>query len=267
LDSNHIIDVREISVRYGGVHALDSVSLHSDPGEVLGIIGPNGAGKTTLFDSISGLCEVSGGRISFDGHDATKWSAVRRARWGLRRTFQRQQVFARLTVEQNLLAACEWTGGGGGMIADLVHFPTRQVHERRRRVLVDEVLAQCGLDEVRGTLADALPIAAARLLELGRALIGHPRILLLDEPTSGLGARELEILRQAIRGLRTDARCALLLVEHDINFVMAESQHICVLDSGSVLAAGSPEEIQKHPEVISAYLGVSHDLQSGDTVK
>jgi branched-chain amino acid transport system ATP-binding protein len=249
------IDVREIGVRYGGVRALSSVSLTARHGEVVGLIGPNGAGKTTLFDAISGLARPAGGSIHFESEDVTKRSSVWRARWGLRRTFQRQQVFDRLTVEDNLLSACEWKGGGGGMVSDLVHLPTRTRLERQRREEVAVVLEVCGLTKVKSVRAGALPIASARLLELGRALMGQPKILLLDEPTSGLGDAEVDVLRRVLATLRQDGECAVLLVEHDINFVMAESAFVYALTLGSVLSSGTPQEIRDDVAVREAYLG------------
>jgi branched-chain amino acid transport system ATP-binding protein len=223
-----------VGVSFSGVIALRDVSLEVQRGEVLGLIGPNGAGKTTLFDVISGLRPPGSGSIFFDGNDITRHSAVARSRAGIRRTFQRQQVFGRLTVEENLLTATEWHGGGGGILADLVAFPPRKRIERRRREAV---------------------IGTARMVELGRALAESPSLLLLDEPTSGLGGAEVEHLSEVIRRLRAELTCAILLVEHDITFVMSHCDRIVVLQLGEVLAEGTPSEIQANPEVRNAYLG------------
>jgi len=174
---------------------------------------------------------------------------------GIRRTFQRQQVFGRLTVEENLLTATEWHGGGGGILADLVAFPTRKRIERRRREAVNQVLQMCGLEPFRHTMAGSLPIGTARMVELGRALAESPSLLLLDEPTSGLGGAEVEHLSEVIRRLKSELSCAILLVEHDITFVMSHSDRIVVLQLGEVLAEGTPSEIQANPEVRNAYLG------------
>ena len=224
-------------------------------GEVHGLIGPNGAGKTTLFDVISGLREPDRGLIELDGVDITKRSAVWRSRNGLRRTFQRQQIFGRLTVEDNLLCAQEWRGGGGGVIADLLSLPSRRSRERDRRRHVDEVLELCGLAQLRNVPAGSLPIGQARMVELGRALADTPSVLLLDEPTSGLGEEETGHLSAAIARLRTARRCAILLVEHDISFVMEQCDRIVVLERGTTLAEGSPAEIQANETVRNAYLG------------
>src|ERR1700734_1750605 len=173
--------VEGVGVSFSGVVALRGVSLEVQRGEVLGLIGPNGAGKTTLFDVVSGLRPPERGTIHFDGNDITGHSAVARSRAGIRRTFQRQQVFGRLTVEENLLTATEWHGGGGGILADLVAFPPRRRIERRRREAVNDVLQMCGLEPVRHTMAGSLPIGTARMVELGRALAESPSLLLLDE--------------------------------------------------------------------------------------
>lgn len=246
---------RGVEVRFAGTVALRHVSLDATRGEVVGLIGPNGAGKTTLFDAISGLRPPDVGTIEFDGEDVTGRSAVWRARAGLRRTFQRQQVFGRLTVEENLLCATEWHGGGGGILADLVASPSRRRLERRRRAEVAEVLELCGLTEVRHTLAGSLPIGTARMVELGRALAEPPRILLLDEPTSGLGEAEVARLSAAIRRLHVQQRCAIVLVEHDITFVMDHCDRVVVLQRGEVLAEGATAEIQTNEQVREAYLG------------
>jgi branched-chain amino acid transport system ATP-binding protein len=249
------LKVQGIGVSFSGVVALKDVSLEVGRGEVLGIVGPNGAGKTTFFDVVSGLRQPNCGTVMFEGNDVTGRSAVWRSRAGMRRTFQRQQVFGRLTVEENLLCALDWKGGGGGILADLVALPTRRRIERRRRAEVEPVLELCGLLPVRQAMAGSLPIGIARMAELGRALAESPSLLLLDEPTSGLGDIEVECLSQVIDRLRSDSACAVLLVEHDIAFVMSHSDRIVVLQRGEVLAQGTPGEIQANGEVRDAYLG------------
>jgi branched-chain amino acid transport system ATP-binding protein len=249
------LEVRGVGVSFSGIVALRNVSLQVRRGEVLGLIGPNGAGKTTLFDIVSGLRQPEYGTIVFDGVDITSHSALKRSRAGMRRTFQRQQVFARLTVEDNLLIATEWQGGGGGILADFVALPLRRRIEKRRREAIKEVMEMCGLTSWSKTMAGSLPIGTARMVELGRALAEMPSALLLDEPTSGLGDREVERLSAVIRRLKAQQTCAILLVEHDITFVMSHSDRIGVLRLGEVLAQGTPREIQANPEVRNAYLG------------
>jgi branched-chain amino acid transport system ATP-binding protein len=250
-----VLRMRDVTVRFGGITALDDVRLEVDAGEVCGLIGPNGAGKTTLFDVISGVRVPDVGRVELDGRDITGWSAVRRARRGLRRTFQRVQTYGWLSVADNVLAAMEWQGGGGGLLADLVAAPTRFRRERRRRERVTDVLELCGLTAVAGELAGSLPIGMARMVELARAIVEPPRLLLLDEPTSGLEETEMARLGERIQEIGRSESCAVLLVEHDVGFVMGQCDRVVVLDLGTVLAAGLPEEIQSNAAVRTAYLG------------
>ncbi|MFI6326090.1 ABC transporter ATP-binding protein [Nonomuraea sp. NPDC050556] len=240
-----------VSVDFGGVKALHEVTFEVPEGQVCGVIGPNGAGKTTLFDVVSGLRWPSAGRVVVRGQDVTRVTAVRRARTGLRRTFQRTQVFGRLTVADNVLAALDWRGGGGGLAADLLALPSRRRRERERRERVAEVLDLCGLTALRDAYAAALPEGQRRLVELARALADRPSLLLLDEPTSGLDADQTVRLREVIGGLDT----TVLLVEHDMGFVMRTCDRLVVLDLGRLIASGPPKQVAADPVVRAAYLG------------
>lgn len=247
----------DIGVRFGGIAALDQVSLHVSPGEICGLIGANGAGKTTLFDVISGLRIPNSGQVEIDGRTVTGWSPHRRARAGLRRTFQRVQVFGWLTVEENLLVAHEWRRGGGGVLADLVGSPTRRRREGQLRERAGEVLEECGIAELRHRQAAALPIGTARLVELARALMDQPSLLLLDEPASGLDHAEAARFADVVAGVRDRHGTAVLLVEHDVGFVLQRCDRVVVLHLGRVLAEGSPEAIRDNPAVRDAYLGTA----------
>jgi ABC-type branched-subunit amino acid transport system ATPase component len=255
VDDGAVLTLDGVDVRFGGINALSGVSLSVPESVVLGLIGPNGAGKTTLFDVISGVRTPNEGRVWFRGDDVTRSSAVSRARRGLRRTFQRVQTFGWLSVEDNVLAALEWRGGGGGMFADVLRFPTRRARERARRERVDAVLEQCGLTAVRNDPVGSLPIGLARMVELARAIVDEPRLLLLDEPTSGLDEREAERLIEQLGALRSSSTCSVILVEHDMGFVMEQCDRIVVLELGQVIATGTPKEIQENPLVRAAYLG------------
>lgn len=246
--------VENLTVRFGGVRAVSDISLRVAAGETLGVIGPNGAGKTTLFDAISGLNRPTSGRVVVGGVDVTGKTAVVRSRLGLRRTFQRQQVFGRLSVIDNLLAAMEWRGGGGGAAADLLGLPSRRRRERERRSHAEEMLRQVGLWEVRDTYAGHLPVGLARLMELARAVVDQPSVLLLDEPTSGLDESEADKLIAVVHGLAESHSTAIVLVEHDVRFVMANCTRVLVLNLGSVLAEGSPAEVTANESVRAAYL-------------
>jgi branched-chain amino acid transport system ATP-binding protein len=250
-----MLSLVDVTVRFGGITALDSVALNVARGTICGLIGPNGAGKTTLFDVISGMRAPSAGSVAIDGIDVKTMGVAQRSRLGLRRTFQRVQTFGWLTVEDNVLTALDWRGGGGGFLADLVAFPTRRRRERARRALVEITLERCGLSDVRSELAGSLPIGIARMVELARATVEPPKLLMLDEPASGLDETEAARLGAHIQAVRTESGCAVLLVEHNAGFVMEHSNRVVVLDLGKVLADGTPREIQTNPAVRAAYLG------------
>ncbi|MFF5932837.1 ABC transporter ATP-binding protein [Streptomyces sp. NPDC012508] len=231
-----------IDVRFGGVHALRDVTISVRPGEICGLIGPNGAGKTTLFDVLSGIRRPDAGGIEYAATDITRRSPVWRARHGIRRTFQRQQLFGQLTVADNLVVAQEWRGG-----------PRRGARGHRERAAA--VLHACGLDALAGSYAGALPVGQARMVELARALADPPRVLLLDEPASGTTAEERRRLAAVVRHAADEENCAVLLVEHNVAFVMELCSRVVVLDLGRVLAEGTAAEVRADAAVREAYLG------------
>ena len=215
-----LLDVDQVTVRFGGLQALDHVSITIDAGQVTGLIGPNGAGKTTLFNVVCGLQAPNGGTVVIDGVDVTHDKPHRRARLGIARTFQRLETFGTLSTRENVLVAAEMRRGWS-----------------RERV-------------------DQLPTGTARLIEVARALASKPRVLLLDEPSSGLNDSETHALGSMLHELARDG-LGVLLVEHDMSFVMAACDYIHVLDFGRVIASGTPKEIQRDPIVRAAYLGSS----------
>jgi branched-chain amino acid transport system ATP-binding protein len=249
-----LLEVVDVTQAFGGVKALSEVTVEFTAGEVHAVIGPNGAGKTTLFDIISGIRRPTSGRVVLEGVDVTRRTAVARARRGVRRTFQRQQPIGWLSVEDNVLAALDWHGGGGGTVADLFSLPSRTRRERDRRATAMQLLELCELTSIRSTLAGQLTIGQARMLELARALVDRPKLLLLDEPTSGLGPGGIAQVSRIIERARADG-CAIGLVEHDVSFVAAVSDRISVMTFGRVVATGSPTDVLASPEVQEAYLG------------
>ncbi|HWD50846.1 MAG TPA: ABC transporter ATP-binding protein [Acidimicrobiales bacterium] len=234
-----------ISMRFGGIDALDAVSVSAEPGLVTGLIGPNGAGKTTLFNIITGLQPPTAGRVFLDGRDVTDMSVYRRARLGIGRTFQRLEIFGSLSVRDNIRVTLE----------------VRRRWSRQRIDINKEaaaILERVGLADLAKVPADTLPTGLARLVELGRALATRPRLLLLDEPGSGLDATETEAFGKLLADLANDG-LAVLLVEHDMDLVMKACSQLSVLDYGELIASGTPEEIRANQRVQDAYLG-SEDL-------
>jgi len=216
-------------------------------GHVTGLIGPNGAGKTTLFNVITGLQAPNAGRVLLDGDDITTQRPHQRARHGIGRTFQRLETFDTLSVRDNVLVA-----------AEMRHSWSREKFDPG--ALTDELIARVGLVGVAGERVDTLPTGTARLVEVARALAGKPRVLLLDEPSSGLDATETTALSDLLRDLASDG-LAVLLVEHDMSFVMGACENIHVLDFGAIITAGSPIDVQASPEVRAAYLGDAREQE------
>ena len=235
-----LLQVDEVTVRFGGVTALEAVTMDADGGYVTGLIGPNGAGKTTLFNVITGLQDPTRGRVRIDGKDAARRAHVR-ARAGVARTFQRLEVFGSLTARENVLVAAE--------------IRRRWARDKSKpRDVAEELIDRVGIREFADERGDNLPTGRARLVELARALATQPRLLLLDEPGSGLDTNETEAFGQLLLDLAADG-LAILLVEHDVELVMRVCARIHVLDFGRVIAQGTAQEIQADPRVQAAYLG------------
>jgi branched-chain amino acid transport system ATP-binding protein len=230
-----------VVVRFGGVRALSETSVDVEPGRVTGLIGPNGAGKTTLFNVITGLQEPNAGRVVFDGADITGRSPFRRARMGIARTFQKLEAFSSLSARENVLVAAEQRKAW-----DRSSYHPGQV--------ADELLERVGIANVAQYMVGTLPTGTARLVELARALAMNPRVLLLDEPSSGLNEEETAGMAMLLRSLVLDG-LAVLLVEHDMSFVMGTCELIYVLDFGQIIAEGPPLQIQQDKAVQAAYLG------------
>ena len=243
-----LLQARGVSVSFGGLHALEDVDLAVEPGQIKGLIGPNGAGKTTLFNVLTGLVTPSEGEVSLVGTDITRWPPHRRGRAGIARTFQRLELFVRMTVEDNLVAAWEASHRAGVL--------GRGRAQRRARVA--EVMDLLDLWPIARRRAGQLPTGQGRMVELGRALCTDPRVLLLDEPSSGLDPGETSHFARVLQGVlggRGNGEPAVLLVEHDMALVMEVCHSITVLDFGRVIACGPPADIRNDRAVRSAYLG------------
>jgi branched-chain amino acid transport system ATP-binding protein len=248
-----MLEVRELSKAFGGLKAVDSASLDVKAGEIVGLIGPNGAGKTTMLNLVSGHLPSSSGSIAFEGRDITRLPVESRAAAGIRRTFQNLKLFREMTALENVKV-----GLHSEMRADIFHalartsFQKREEAETRARAL--EALDLVGLRDSPEQQAGSLPYGHQRLLEIARAIVARPKVLLLDEPAAGLNSVESRRLVGLIRSIR-DMGMTILLVEHHMDVVMPTCDRITVLNYGRQLADGTPAEIRKHPEVIKAYLG------------
>lgn len=254
-----ILKTEELAKQFGGLRAVDNVSLEVNEKEILALIGPNGAGKTTLINLITGVLTPDAGRVLFRGKDITRLPTFERARLGIARTFQVLRPFTSLTVRDNIMVAL----GHHECPSLLAMFKKRTKTFTQK--IVDEILAETRLEQWANYIAGTLPVGVLRRVEIARALALNPLLLLLDEPAAGLNDQELQELSVLITSLQNRRNLTILLVEHRMRFVMRTCQRIIVMHRGRVIAEGTPEKIANDPMVIEVYLGKLQEPYVADT--
>ena len=254
-----MLDLKDISIRFGGVQALDHVTFSLKRGEILGLIGPNGAGKTTLFNCVSGVLKPDTGTIRYEEQNLSGLKPDARAHLGIARTFQNLQLFGSMTVLENLMVPLD-AFARRGMFGDAFRTPRTRYEERKAEEHARAILHFLGLTEHTDTAAGALSVGVQRRVELGRALCLRPKLLLLDEPAAGLDAVETGELAALLPQIRARFGITMLLVDHDMALVMKACDYIYVLDFGKLISEGPPQRVSSDPEVVKAYLGEAQEV-------
>jgi branched-chain amino acid transport system ATP-binding protein len=248
------LSIEGVSVRFGGITALDGVTMQIQPGEIVGLLGPNGAGKTTLFNAVSGFIKPDAGHVLLDGAEIQNMFPYERVAAGLGRTFQHVKLFRGLTVEENLLAA-QHRHLSASPLAAMLRLPSWRRDEEDARDRVERMLDTVNLRPWRQRYPWELSYGTLRFLELAAVLSLRPSVLLLDEPATGIQQKEVEQLGPMLRRIRDDTGCAIFLIEHDMGLLMGTSERIYALDFGRVIAEGTPKEVSADPHVLESYLG------------
>lgn len=253
-DEQVLLKTEALTKRFGGIVALDNVSLDARVGDITGLIGPNGSGKTTTFNMLTGVFPPSNGRIVFRGHDISRSRPDRNAFLGMSRTFQNIRLFPELSVIENV-AAARHMRHGKGFWATISSLPSTTKSENAIRKSASELLDLLGLSEHADATVTSLPYGDQRKVEIARALATEPTLLLLDEPSAGMNAQETQEIKATILKVHEEQNIAVMLVEHDMKLVMQVCDRVHVLNQGLLLSTGAPNDIQNDPEVIRAYLG------------
>ena len=254
-DATPALQVEHVSRSFGGIRAVDDVTFQLAPREILGLIGPNGAGKTTIFDLVSGFLEPDDGRIVLNGKDVTSWSADRRARDGLGRSFQDARIFPSLSVAENLAVSLERHLEVRDHLADAVRAPMVMAQADDILFTVEQLIELMNLGAFRDKFVSELSTGSRRIVDLAMAIAHNPSVLILDEPSSGIAQRETEALGPLLHRIQHEIGCALLVIEHDMGLVTSISDRMLALELGGIIAEGSPDEVIRDPQVVESYLG------------
>ncbi len=252
------LEVREAAVTFGGLAALDGVSLTAEPGTIVGLIGPNGSGKTTLLDAVSGIVGLSRGSIRLDGDDLADYLPEERIGLGMVRSFQDCALYPTLTVEDVLLLT-EDARQPVSVLGTTLGLPGSRRRERTKLASVERVVSSLGLDRFRHHRISHLSTGTRRVVDLASVVLAGPRLLLLDEPTAGIAQREAEAFIPLLRQLQEVTGSTIVLVEHDVPLVFALCTHVVVMATGRVVAVGTPDEVSRDPAALAAYLGASQE--------
>jgi branched-chain amino acid transport system ATP-binding protein len=252
-----VLEVVDVSAQFGGVRAVNDVTLRVGAGQIVGLIGPNGAGKTTLFDAVSGFTPITSGRLLLHGVDVSTWAPARRAAAGLGRSFQDARLFPEMTVVETLAVSLERWIEHRAATAAAFYWPTVYDEERRTAGRVAELIEIMGLGDHRHSFVRELSTGTRRIVDLACLVAHRPAVILLDEPSSGIAQREVESLAPVLMRLRDEMGASLLVIEHDIPLVSSIADRLVALDQGSVIAEGPPAVVLDHPDVLESYLGSS----------
>jgi branched-chain amino acid transport system ATP-binding protein len=250
-----VLDVREVSVSYGGLRAVDDVSFKAESGKIIGFIGPNGAGKTTLFDAVCGFAPTEGGRIELEGKDISELAPTERARSGLGRSFQDARLFSSLTVFETLACAFERHMRAEDPVSTMLWLPWVRRSERMVWSRVEEIIELMGLSAFRDKFISELSTGSRRVVDLACVIAHEPTVLLLDEPSSGMAQRETEAMGPLLLRVKEATGCTMLLIEHDMPLVTSVSDELIALETGRVIVRGKPKDVTNDPRVVEAYLG------------